>query len=267
MSWEELMKKESENGTLGPIKEKLEEAYAHSTVYPARENLFRALDMTPMDQVKVVILGQDPYHEPGQAQGFSFSVPAKVKTPPSLVNIYKELAEEYGQVKVVILGQDPYHEPGQAQGFSFSVPAKVKTPPSLVNIYKELAEEYGQPVNRSGDLSDWAAQGVLLLNSILSVEQGKPLSHAGFGWQTFTNDILKELNTLDQPIVFLLWGAQARKAKEFLNNPNHLVLESPHPSPLSASRGFFHNGHFRMANEFLESKGVEGIDWIRNNRQ
>ncbi len=220
MSWEELMKKESENGTLGPIKEKLEEAYAHSTVYPARENLFRALDMTPMDQVKVVILGQDPYHEPGQAQGFSFSVPAKVKTPPS-----------------------------------------------LVNIYKELAEEYGQPVNRSGDLSDWAAQGVLLLNSILSVEQGKPLSHAGFGWQTFTNDILKELNTLDQPIVFLLWGAQARKAKEFLNNPNHLVLESPHPSPLSASRGFFHNGHFRMANEFLESKGVEGIDWIRNNRQ
>ena len=220
MSWEELMKKESENGTLGPIKEKLEEAYAHSIVYPARENLFRALDMTPMDQVKVVILGQDPYHEPGQAQGFSFSVPAKVKTPPS-----------------------------------------------LVNIYKELAEEYGQPVNRSGDLSDWAAQGVLLLNSILSVEQGKPLSHAGFGWQTFTNDILKELNTLDQPIVFLLWGAQARKAKEFLNNPNHLVLESPHPSPLSASRGFFHNGHFRMANEFLESKGVEGIDWIRNNRQ
>lgn len=220
MSWEELMKKESENGTLGPIKEKLEEAYAHSTVYPARENLFRALDMTPMDQVKVVILGQDPYHEPGQAQGFSFSVPAKVKTPPS-----------------------------------------------LVNIYKELAEEYGQPVNRSGDLSDWAAQGVLLLNSILSVEQGKPLSHAGFGWQTFTNDILKELNTLDQPIVFLLWGAQARKAKEFLNNPNHLVLESPHPSPLSASRGFIHNGHFRMANEFLESKGVEGIDWIRNNRQ
>ena len=220
MSWEELMKKESENGTLGPIKEKLEEAYAHSIVYPARENLFRALDMTPMDQVKVVILGQDPYHEPGQAQGFSFSVPAKAKTPPS-----------------------------------------------LVNIYKELAEEYGQPVNRSGDLSDWAAQGVLLLNSILSVEQGKPLSHAGFGWQTFTNDILKELNTLDQPIVFLLWGAQARKAKEFLNNPNHLVLESPHPSPLSASRGFFHNGHFRMANEFLESKGVEGIDWIRNNRQ
>ncbi len=220
MSWEELMKKESENGTLGPIKEKLEEAYAHSVVYPAKENLFRALDMTPMDQVKVVILGQDPYHEPGQAQGFSFSVPEKVKTPPS-----------------------------------------------LVNIYKELAEEYGQPVDRSGDLSDWAEQGVLLLNAILSVEQGKPLSHSGFGWQKFTSDILRELNTLDQPIVFLLWGAQARKAKEFLNNPNHLVLESPHPSPLSASRGFFHNGHFRKANEFLESHGVAPIDWIRNNRQ
>lgn len=219
MNWEELIAQEFKNGTLGPIRDQLEKAYQTSTVYPARENIFKALEMTPLDQVKVVILGQDPYHGPNQAQGYSFSVPKDQKIPPS-----------------------------------------------LVNIYKELASEFQTPVNRSGDLSDWAAQGVLLLNSILSVEQGKPFSHAGFGWQNFTNDILKVLNEQDQPIVFLLWGAQARQAKQFLTNPNHLVLESPHPSPLSANKGFFGNGHFAKANEFLKEHGSQPVDWTRSNR-
>lgn len=219
MNWETLMKQEFERGVLGPIREKLEKAYETGTVYPAKENLFRALEMTPLDQVKVVILGQDPYHGPNQAQGFSFSVPASQKIPPS-----------------------------------------------LVNIYKEIEHEYGQPVRRSGDLSDWAQQGVLLLNTILSVEQGKPLSHSGFGWQTFTDDILKTLNESEQPIVFLLWGAQARAAKSLLTNPNHLVLESPHPSPFSANKGFFGNGHFQKANAYLEENGLEPIAWGEDNR-
>lgn len=219
MNWEEFFQQEVQKGVLGPIREAVGQAYDRTTVYPAKENIFKALEMTPMDQVKVVILGQDPYHGPNQAQGYSFSVPANQQLPPS-----------------------------------------------LQNIYKEISHEYQVPVNRTGDLSDWASQGVLLLNSILTVEQGKPLSHANIGWQTFTDDIIQALNKLDQPIVFLLWGSHARKAKRFLTNPNHLVLESPHPSPLSANRGFFGNNHFRMANEFLESKGAAPINWAENNR-
>lgn len=219
MTWEEIMEKELANGTLGEIRQKLEVAYATSTVYPAKENLFRALEMTPLDQVKVVILGQDPYHGENQAQGYSFSVPANMKIPPS-----------------------------------------------LVNIYKELSQEFQTNVDRSGDLSDWAAQGVLLLNAVLSVEAGKPMSHHKIGWQAFTNDLLQVLNEQDQPIVFLLWGSQARAAKQFLTNPNHLVLESAHPSPLSANRGFFGNNHFLMANQFLADHGVQPIDWTRSNR-
>lgn len=219
MTWEQLMNDEFEKGILGPIRDQLETAYATTTVYPAKENLFRALEMTPLDQVKVVILGQDPYHGPGQAQGFSFSVPASQKIPPS-----------------------------------------------LVNIYKEIGAEFHQTVRRSGDLSDWAAQGVLLLNTILSVEQGKPLSHEKLGWQAFTDDILRTLNESDQPIVFLLWGGQAKKAKRLLTNPKHLILESAHPSPLSASRGFFGCGHFAAANEYLVKNGLEPIDWAKDNR-
>lgn len=220
MDWETLMKQEFERGVLGPVREKLEKAYAGSTVYPAKENLFKALEMTPFDQVKVVILGQDPYHGPNQAQGYSFSVPANEKIPPS-----------------------------------------------LVNIYKEISQEYEKPVHRSGDLSDWARQGVLLLNTILSVEQGKPLSHSNFGWQTFTDDILKALNESEQPIVFLLWGAQAKAAKRLLTNPNHLVLESAHPSPLAAHKGFFGNGHFKKANAYLQQHGLSAISWAEDNRQ
>lgn len=217
-NWNELMDQELKKGYLQTLRDRLEEAYATATVYPAKENIFRALEETPLDQVKVVILGQDPYIRPNQAQGFAFSVPAGEKIPPS-----------------------------------------------LQNIYKEIAMEYQTPLHRSGDLSDWAQQGVLLLNPILTVEAGKSMSHAGLGWQQFTDEIIRVLDQQDQPIVFFLWGAQARKTKALLHNPRHLILESVHPSPLSASRGFFGTGHFKACNDFLESHGVEGIDWTRSN--
>ncbi|WP_304769697.1 uracil-DNA glycosylase, partial [Ileibacterium valens] len=183
-NWEQLIEQEEAKGTFDTLRPYLDQAYKERIIYPAKENIFRALEMTPLDKVRVVILGQDPYHGPNQAQGFSFSVPANEKIPPS-----------------------------------------------LRNIYQEIFNEYQTPVQRSGDLSDWASQGVLLLNSILTVEQGKPMSHSNLGWQNFTDDILRVLNEQNQPIVFMLWGAQARKAKRFLNNPNHLILESVHPSP------------------------------------
>lgn len=164
--------------------------------------------------------------------------------------------------KVVILGQDPYHGPNQAQGYAFSVPTNMPCPPSLQNIYKELENEYHRPVYRSGDLSDWAQQGVLLLNTILTVEEGKPLSHAHIGWQNFTNEALRWINKKEGPVVFLLWGAKAKSVMPLLDNPNHLILTSPHPSPFSANRGFFGNNHFISANEYLESHGEKPIQWI-----
>ena len=165
-------------------------------------------------------------------------------------------------VKVVILGQDPYHGPGQAQGYSFSVPSNFPLPPSLQNMYKELENEYQTPVHRTGDLTDWAKQGVLLMNTILTVEEHKPLSHQDKGWQNFTNEALRWINEKDGPVVFLLWGSKAIQAKKLLTNPKHLILTSPHPSPLSANRGFFGNNHFKLANEYLIKNNETPIQWI-----
>lgn len=164
--------------------------------------------------------------------------------------------------KVVILGQDPYHQPGQAQGFAFSVAPNVKIPPSLVNIYKEIEDEYHVKLHRNGDLTDWAKQGVLLLNPILTVEDSKPLSHQNIGWQNFTDAAIQHINEKEDAVVFLLWGSKAGAVRRFLNNPNHLVLTSSHPSPLSAYRGFFGNGHFKKCNEFLVAHGKEPIHWF-----
>ena len=168
----------------------------------------------------------------------------------------------YKDTKVVILGQDPYHGPGQAQGYSFSVPSDFPLPPSLQNMYKELENEYGVPVHRTGDLTDWARQGVLLMNTILTVEEHKPLSHQDMGWQNFTNEALRWINEKDGPVVFLLWGAKAIQSKKLLTNPKHLILTSPHPSPLSAYRGFFGNNHFKLANEYLVKNNETPIQWI-----
>lgn len=182
---------------------------------------------------------------------------------PAMENIFAAFkTTSLKDTKVVILGQDPYHGPGQAQGYAFSVPANFPLPPSLKNMYKELELEYGVPVNRNGDLTDWARQGVLLMNTTLTVEESKPLSHGNMGWQNFTDEALKMINAKEDPVVFLLWGAKAISAKRFLNNPKHLVLTSPHPSPLSAHRGFLGNNHFKTCNEFLIKNGLTPIQWI-----
>jgi uracil-DNA glycosylase len=167
----------------------------------------------------------------------------------------------FDQVKVVILGQDPYHGPGQAHGLSFSVREGVPLPPSLVNIFKEIASEFGISPPKDGDLSRWARQGVLLLNAVLTVESGKPESHRGKGWERLTDKILETLNREREGLVFVLWGTRAQAKSAILDSDRHLILSAPHPSPLSAYRGFFGCGHFRMINEWLEARGLPPVDW------
>lgn len=163
-------------------------------------------------------------------------------------------------LKVVILGQDPYHGPNQAHGLSFSTLNK-KLPPSLKNIYKELKDDLNIDISTKGDLTSWARQGVLLLNTVLTVEASKPLSHKNKGWETFTHQMIKHINLLDQPIVFILWGNQAKDIKPLLTNPKHMVLESVHPSPFSARLGFFGSKPFSKANHYLTMHHVNPVDW------
>ncbi len=181
---------------------------------------------------------------------------------PNMNDIFNALKyTDYKDVKVVMLGQDPYHQPNQAHGLCFSVKKGVKAPPSLQNMYKEIYAEYGYPIPDHGELTYWAEQGVLMLNTVLTVRESQPNSHKGMGWEVFTDNIISLLNQRPEPKVFLLWGANARAKKKIITNPNHLVLESAHPSPLSAYNGFFGNNHFKKANEFLKSKGRPEIDW------
>ncbi len=181
---------------------------------------------------------------------------------PHMNNIFNALKyTDYKDVKVVILGQDPYHQPNQAHGLCFSVLKGVNPPPSLQNMYKEIHAEYGYPIPDHGELTYWAEQGVLMMNTVLTVRESQPNSHKGMGWEIFTDNVISLLNLRPEPMVFLLWGANARAKKKLITNPNHLVLESAHPSPLSAYNGFFGNGHFKKANEFLKSKCMVEIDW------
>lgn len=165
------------------------------------------------------------------------------------------------KVKVVILGQDPYHNEGQAHGLCFSVKPDVKIPPSLENIYKELHDDLGCKIPSHGCLTSWAEQGVLLLNTVLTVQAHKPMSHRGIGWEEFTNAVIAKLNEQNRPIVFLLWGKPAQEKEKMLTNPNHLVLKAPHPSPLSAYRGFFGSKPFSQTNKFLIKNGEIPIQW------
>lgn len=167
----------------------------------------------------------------------------------------------YHRVKAVIIGQDPYHGAGQAHGLSFSVRPGVRVPPSLKNIYKELQADLGVPVPKHGSLIHWAEQGVLLLNAVLTVRESQPNSHQALGWQTFTDAVIRELNERNEPMVYMLWGSHAQKKGAFINRDKHLVLESTHPSPLAAHRGFLGSRPFSKANEFLISKGIKPIDW------
>lgn len=182
---------------------------------------------------------------------------------PNMYDIFNALKlATYSQIKVVILGQDPYHGAGQAHGLSFSVKKGVRVPPSLVNIYKEIKGDLNiDNLGMHGELTGWAEQGVLLLNTVLTVRAGQANSHRGQGWEIFTDEIIKLLNLREDPIVFLLWGAPARKKKVLITNPNHLILECAHPSPFSAHSGFFGCRHFSKTNEFLQEKGFTPIDW------
>ena len=194
----------------------IKEEYSTREVYPPSDRLFTALHLTPLEKVKVVILGQDPYHEPGQAMGMSFSVPEGVQIPPS-----------------------------------------------LKNIYKEIHEDVGEKIPDTGDLTGWAEQGVLLLNAVLTVRAHQANSHKGYGWEEFTDAIIRTVDKEERPLVFMLWGRNARDKKELIVNPRHLVLEAAHPSPLSAYNGFFGCKHFSKCNKYLESNGVEPVDWGR----
>ena len=206
---------------------------------------------------------------------------------PYYRELYKKVKEEYAthmifppsnevfsafeltplaDVKVVILGQDPYHNVGQAHGLCFSVKPDVEIPPSLVNIYKELHDDLGCYIPNNGYLVKWAKQGVLMLNTVLTVRAHQANSHRGIGWEEFTNAAIRVLNEQDRPIVFILWGSPAQRKKEMLNNPKLLILKAPHPSPLSAYRGFFGSKPFSQTNAFLEKNGLTPIDWQIENR-
>ena len=213
-SWDTKLNSEIEKPYFDEIRNTLLREYKTHTIYPPKNQILAAFENTPFERVKVVIIGQDPYHEKGQANGLAFSVNKGIALPPSLQNIYKAL--EY-DLKI--------------------------------------------PQSKSGDLTAWAKQGVLLLNASLTVQEGMPMSHSKIGWDKFTDAVIKMLNESETPIVFMLWGNFARKKKELITNKNHLILESVHPSPLSFSRGFLECRHFSKANDFLISKGLTPIDW------
>lgn len=181
---------------------------------------------------------------------------------PANANIFNALnTTRLADIKIVIIGQDPYHGEGQAHGLCFSVPKGVRLPPSLQNIYKEIESEYGYKMPRTGDLTGWAEQGVLLLNATLTVQSGMAGSHQKKGWEEFTDAIIRAVNEKCENVVFLLWGSYAQKKGAHIDRKKHLVLESVHPSPLSAHRGFLGNGHFKKANDYLEKHGKDPVDW------
>ncbi|MGQ0286515.1 uracil-DNA glycosylase [Pasteurellaceae bacterium 22721_9_1] len=221
-----------------------------------------------MDTWKMAIGAEkeQPYFQQILAKVQQARSEGKVVYPPQadIFNAFK--LTEFGQVKVVILGQDPYHRPNQAHGLAFSVRPPVPAPPSLQNMYKELQLEYADfQIPNHGSLISWAEQGVLLLNTVLTVEEGNANSHANFGWETFTDRVIAVLNEQRENLVFLLWGSHAQKKGRFIDRKKHLVLTAPHPSPLSAHRGFLGCGHFMKANEYLRQHQLTEINWHLNN--
>lgn len=189
------------------------------------------------------------------------------KIYPDMYDIFNSLKyTDYNDVKAVILGQDPYHNPGQAHGLCFSVKAGIEPPPSLKNIFKEMQADLGIAPPDNGELTDWAKQGVLLLNTVLTVREGKPNSHKGKGWEILTDEIIRKLNDRNVPTAFILWGGNAKAKRPLITNPCHAVFTAAHPSPLSAYNGFFGCRHFSAVNEFLRQNGIAPIDWKLSNR-
>lgn len=215
-SWKEFILAEQQKDYFNQLQGFIEtEKRCGKQIFPPQDEIYSAFKLTPLEKVKVVLLGQDPYHGEGQAHGLCFSVKPNIKIPPSLVNIYKELAEDISSFKI------PNH----------------------------------------GHLVNWAEQGILMLNTVLTVEQGKAHSHAKAGWEIFTTNVLSILNQIDTPIIFILWGSHAVKKAQVITNSKHILLKGPHPSPLSAYRGFFGCKHFSQTNELLRKLGKEEINW------
>ena len=215
MTWEKLIEIEEQKDYFKKLKDEIDKKYETSNVFPEKQNIFKAFSLTSLDNLKVVILGQDPYHGFGQAQGLSFSTPANIKNPPSMVNILKEINDDLQK--------------------------------------KSFCED--------GDLTPWAKDGVLLLNTILTVEEGKPKSHHNLGWEIFTDNIIKYISDNKKDIVFILWGSPAIAKTKLIDTKKHHILSSPHPSPLSSYRGFFGCKHFSKTNEILSSLGKKTINW------
>lgn len=212
--WDKILEEEYKKDYFINMLKTLQIEYRTKTIFPPKQDVFKALRLTDYDNIKIVILGQDPYHGTGEAEGLSFSVQDGIIKPPSLKNIFKELKDDLG-----------YDEP------------------------------------ESGSLIRWAKEGVLLLNSLLTVEKDKPLSHKKLGWETFTDEIIKKINEKETPVVFILWGAYARSKKVYITNPNHFIIESAHPSPFSARNGFFGSKPFSRANNFLISKKISPVNF------
>ena len=231
-TWRQQLQPQFDSAYFEILTQFVRHAYQTTVCYPPGRYIFEAFNRTPFDRVKVVILGQDPYHGRGQAHGLCFSVQQGITPPPSLINIYKELVSEYGQPPMVPAGQSPW----------------------------SIGRATGLP--QSGDLSGWADQGVLLLNSSLTVEEAKPNSHAGKGWETFTDAAIRALSEQREHLVFLLWGGNARRKGSVIDRTKHLVLECAHPSPLSAYNGFFGCNHFVAANNYLQQHGIAPIQWL-----
>lgn len=211
--WDKVLKEEIEKEYFSNIISRLKIEYQNNIIYPSKEEIFNAFQLTDYDDIKVVILGQDPYHGEGEAEGLAFSVKSNIKRPPSLRNIFKEIKND-------------------------------------LNIDRE-----------ENSLKDWASQGVLLLNTILTVQKDTPLSHKKLGWELFTDQVIKKINDKEEPVVFILWGNYAKTKRELITNEIHYIIEGAHPSPFSANRGFFGTKPFSRTNEFLEKNNIEGIRW------
>ena len=215
MTWKDIIENEQQKPYYGKLKEEIDKRYENSRVFPEKKNIFKAFSLSKIEDLKVVILGQDPYHGFGQAQGLSFSTPKEIKNPPSMMNILKEINDDLGK--------------------------------------KSVCED--------GDLTPWAKDGVLLLNTILTVEEGLPKSHHNLGWEIFTDNIIKYISDNKENIVFILWGSPAISKSKLINKSKHHILTSPHPSPLSSYRGFFGCKHFSKTNEILKNLGKKEINW------
>ena len=215
MTWEDVINLEKEKEYYEKLKNEIDKRYETSTVFPEKQNIFKAFSLTKLENLKVVILGQDPYHGLGQAQGLAFSTPSNIKNPPSMVNILKEINDDLGK--------------------------------------KSICED--------GDLTSWAKQGVMLLNTILTVEEGKAKSHHNLGWEIFTDNIIKYISDNKENVIFILWGSPAIAKTKLINKSKHHILTAPHPSPLSSYRGFFGCKHFSKTNEILTNLKKEPINW------